>query len=87
MPRNTRAYVMLKSGEKILVKESFEELYNIFETRKQNLIVHSKKDDKVLVFERRQVELIGQLFFFFFIYYLIFFKDILPYIVKCKNIC
>ena len=32
MPRNTRAYVMLKSGEKILVKESFEELYNIFET-------------------------------------------------------
>ncbi len=62
MPRNTRAYVMLKSGEKILVKESFEELYNIFETRKQNLIVHSKKDDKVLVFERRQVELIGQLF-------------------------
>ncbi len=57
MPRNTRAYVMLKSGEKILVKESFEELYNIFETRKQNLIVHSKKDDKVLVFERRQVEL------------------------------
>lgn len=62
MPRNTRAYVMLKSGEKILVKESFEEIYNIFETRKQNLIVHSKKDDKVLVFERRQVELIGQLF-------------------------
>ena len=62
MPRNTRAYVMLKSGEKILVKESFEEFYNIFETRKQNLIVHSKKDDKVLVFERRQVELIGQLF-------------------------
>ena len=62
MPRNTRAYVMFKSGEKILVKESFEELYNIFETRKQNLIVHSKKDDKVLVFERRQVELIGQLF-------------------------
>lgn len=62
MPRNTRAYVMLKSGEKILVKESFEELYNIFETRKQNLIVHSKKDDKVFVFERRQVELIGQLF-------------------------
>ena len=62
MPRNTRAYVMLKSGEKILVKESFEELYNIFETRKQNLIVHSKKDDKVLVFERRQAELIGQLF-------------------------
>lgn len=62
MPRNTRAYVMLKSGEMILVKESFEELYNIFETRKQNLIVHSKKDDKVLVFERRQVELIGQLF-------------------------
>lgn len=62
MPRNTRAYVMLKSGEKILVKESFEELYNIFETQKQNLTVHSKEDDKVLVFERRQVELIGQLF-------------------------
>ena len=62
MPRNTRAYVMLKSGEKILVKESFEELYNIFETRKQNLIVHSKKDDKVLMFKRRQVELIRQLF-------------------------
>ena len=62
MPRNTRAYVMLKSGEKILVKESFEELYNIFYICKQNLIVHSKKDDKVLVFERRQVEIIGQLF-------------------------
>lgn len=62
MPRNARAYIVMKNGEKIFVKECFDNLQQMYEAKGKVMVVHSERDNLEVIISMNSVEHIGQVF-------------------------